>query len=530
VIATLTPYQGSWDQSTARHLLKRTVFGATKEQVDAFAAKGISACLDQLLDDSAPQPSPPVKEYNSSAAASPDTLIAAGQTWVNDPNNDGTVAALRRASFKKWWVGRLIFQEATLREKMTLFWHNHFATESADVGNAQYVYKHHQLLRSHALGNIKALTRSVSVDPAMLVYLNGQNNNRTAPDENYSREIQELFVIGKGPGAGFTEADVKAAARVLTGWRNNATKIESFFDSTRHDTTNKEFSSFYGGKIIAGRTGPTAGDQELDNLITMLFSVEEASLFLCRKLYRWFLYYEITSEVEASVIAPLAKIMRDNNFEVKPVLRELLSSSHFYETTYIGAQIKSPADMLIGMLRETDVQFASADAYAINYPLWNQLVAYLTNMQQNLGDPPDVSGWKAFYQEPGFYEYWINTDTLPKRIQYLDILATTGYTMNGFKVAVNGVNLVRKFSRPENPNFLIDDLVNHLLGIGITPAHKTQLKRDILLAGQSEDYYWTNAWETYVATPSNAANTKHVTTAITSLVKYLMNLPEYQLM
>jgi len=262
----------------------------------------------------------------------------------------------------------------------------------------------------------------------------------------------------------------------------------------------------------------------------MLFSVEEASLFLCRKLYRWFLYYEITSEVEASVIAPLAKIMRDNNFEVKPVLRALLSSSHFYETTYIGAQIKSPADMLIGMLRETDVQFASADAYAINYPLWNQLVAYLTNMQQNLGDPPDVSGWKAFYQEPGFYEYWINTDTLPKRIQYLDILATTGYTMNGFKVAVNGVNLVRKFSRPENPNFLIDDLVNHLLGIGITPAHKTQLKRDILLAGQSEDYYWTNAWETYVATPSNAANTKHVTTAITSLVKYLMNLPEYQLM
>jgi len=233
VIATLTPYQGSWDQSTARHLLKRTVFGATKEQVDAFAAKGISACLDQLLDDSAPQPSPPVKEYNSSAAASPDTLIAAGQTWVNDPNNDGTVAALRRASFKKWWVGRLIFQEATLREKMTLFWHNHFATESADVGNAQYVYKHHQLLRSHALGNIKALTRSVSVDPAMLVYLNGQNNNRTAPDENYSREIQELFVIGKGPGAGFTEADVKAAARVLTGWRNNATKIESFFDSTK---------------------------------------------------------------------------------------------------------------------------------------------------------------------------------------------------------------------------------------------------------------------------------------------------------
>ncbi|MEY3351111.1 MAG: hypothetical protein RIQ50_1222 [Bacteroidota bacterium] len=530
MIAGLTPYQGQWNEANARHLLKRTVFGATKEQVDAFASLGLAACVEKLLDDTLPQPNPPVKEYNSSAAASPDTLIAMGQTWVNDPNNDGTVASLRRASFKKWWVGTMLFQDPTLREKMTLFWHNHFATESADVGNAQYVYKHHQLLRTHALGNIKTLTRAVTIDPAMLVYLNGQNNNRTAPDENYSREIQELFVVGKGPGSGFTEADVKAAARILTGWRNNATKIESYFDATRHDTANKEFSTFYGNRVIAGRTGATAGDQELDDLITMLFSVDEAALFLCRKLYRWFLYYDIPSEIEASVIAPLAKIMRDNNFEVKPVLRALFSSAHFYESTFMGAQIKSPVDMLIGMLRESDVKFAPADSYAVNYPLWNQLVSYLTNMQQNIADPPDVSGWKAYYQEPGYYGYWVNTDTLPKRIQYLDILATTGYTMNGFKVSVNGVSLVRKFSRPEEPNLLIDDLVKHFLGLGITPAHKAQLKRDILLAGQSEDYYWTNAWETYITAPSNAANTKHVTTAITSLIKYLMNLPEFQLM
>ncbi|MFN5914256.1 MAG: DUF1800 family protein, partial [Chitinophagaceae bacterium] len=182
MIAGLTPYQGQWNEANARHLLKRTVFGATKEQVGAFASLGLAACVEKLLDDTLPQPNPPVKEYNSTAAASPDTLIAMGQTWVNDPNNDGTVASLRRASFKKWWVGTMLFQDPSLREKMTLFWHNHFATESADVGNAQYVYKHHQLLRTHALGNIKTLTRAVTIDPAMLVYLNGQNNNRTAPD------------------------------------------------------------------------------------------------------------------------------------------------------------------------------------------------------------------------------------------------------------------------------------------------------------------------------------------------------------
>jgi hypothetical protein len=150
-------------------------------------------------------------------------------------------------------------------------------------------------------------------------------------------------------------------------------------------------------------------------------------------------------------------------------------------------------------------------------------------MQQAIGDPPDVSGWKAYYQSPGFYKYWINTDTLPKRNQYMDILATTGYTINGFKVVVNGLQWIKKFNDPADPNLLIDALSNHLLGIGISGPHKAQLKRDILLAGQSDDHYWTGAWNTYLTNPGNAANTKHVTTAISSLIKYFMNLPEFQL-
>lgn len=526
---SLNPYAGPWNRNAVKHLLRRTLFGAKRADINFFQSLGLNASVNQLLDDSTPLPSPPLKEYNSSAAAVPDTTVVAGQTWVNNVNNDGTVSALRRASFKKWWVGNMIQQERTLREKMTLFWHNHFSTESNDVGNALYVFKHHDLLRTQALGNIKQLVRAITLDPAMLVYLNGQNNNKTAPDENYAREIQELFVIGKGPGAHFTEDDVKVAARLLTGWRINANTVSSFFDSTRHDTTNKQFSSFYGNKVITGRTGATAGDLELNEFLDMLFSNPEAALFLCRKLYIWFVYYEITPEVETNIIEPLAALLRTSNYDVKPVLRKLLSSEHFYDAMNMGCQIKSPADMLMGMMRELEVKFPAADQYATNYGLWNLHVSYLNNLQQNIGDPPDVSGWKAYYQDPGFYEYWINTDTLPKRIQYLDYLVTTGYTFSGFKMVVDSIAYTKGFAAPGDPNQLISDIADHLLGVGLSASHRAQLKRDILLAGQSEDYYWTNAWDTYLSTPSNAANTKHVTTALTTLIKYMVDLPEYQL-
>jgi uncharacterized protein (DUF1800 family) len=505
------------------------MFGAKKDDIQHFTGLGLNGSINQLLDTSLPLPAPPVKEYGVGNAVMPDTLIGPGETWVNDPNNDGTIASYRRSSFKKWWVGNLINQDRTIREKMCIFWHNHFSTESNDVSNAQYVYKHHNLIRSNALGNIKSLTRAISIDPAMLVYLNGQNNNRVAPDENYSREIQELFVIGKGPGADFSESDVKEAAKLLTGWRNNATKIDSFFDSARHDSTNKQFSSFYGNKVITGRTGATAGDLELDDLINMLFANDEAALFLCRKLYIWFIYYKITPEVEAGVIAPLAKLLRDSNYEVKPVLKALLSSDHFFDMMNRGCQIKSPIDMMIGLLREFEVKFPAPDMYATSYGVWNQMLSYFTNLQQNLGDPPDVSGWKAYYQQPGFYEYWVNTDTLPKRIQYLESLVTSGYTVSGFKVVVDGLTYVRKMGAPRDPNKLIDELAEHVLGITISAQHKAQLKRDILLSGQSDDLYWATAWDLYISTQSNAANTKYVTTAITNLIKYMVGLPEYQL-
>ena len=184
----LAAYSGAWTENEVTHLLKRTMFGARKADIDYFKTKSFQQSVDEILNPVAPLPDPPVKEYTPAAnALVPDTNIALGASWVLDPNTDGTINFQRRQSFKKWWMGVMINQDRSIREKMTLFWHNHFSTETETIGNAQLVYKHHLLLRTYALGNFKALTKAVTIDPGMLIYLNGERNTNKAPDENYGR-------------------------------------------------------------------------------------------------------------------------------------------------------------------------------------------------------------------------------------------------------------------------------------------------------------------------------------------------------
>jgi uncharacterized protein (DUF1800 family) len=526
----LNPYTGAWTENEVVHLLKRTMFGSKKADIDYFKTRTMSQAVDELINPTAPLPAPPVKEYDTSGALTqPDTAIAAGTTWVNDPNSDGTIQSRRRASFKKWWMGIMVNQDRSIREKMTLFLHNHFSTETNDVGNAQYVYKHHALLRANAVGNFKSLVRAITIDPAMLVYLNGQYNTATAPDENYGRELQELFCCGKGPGSQYTESDVKAAAKVLTGWQNDATNITSKFTSSRHDITNKQFSAFYNNTVITGKTGATAGDLEVDALMTMIFSAQEVSKYICRRLYRWFVYYDIDASVEANVIEPLAAIFRNNNYELKPVLSALLKSENFFDVLNQGCLIKSPVDMVVGACRELNVQFQPATDYVTNYGFYNYLVSTVSNMSQNIGDPPDVSGWKAYYQAPQFHEIWINSDTLPKRNQFTDTMVTTGYTFNNKKIIIDGTELVKLLPNADDPNALIDNLLKIVFRISLSIASQKQLKTDILLGGQANDAYWTAAWQQFISTPSDTANTTTVKNRVRDLLKYLMDLAEYQL-
>lgn len=522
-LAGLQQFAAAWDESTLRHLLRRTLFGFKQEDLNAWKGKSMAEVV-QLLVSPSPAPLPPVNNYNDTSFSDP--TVPAGQTWVNAPY-DGNANGRRNSSLKSWWLGNLLQQTSSVHEKMTLFWHNHFATEAADVNDARYMYRYYSLLRKYALGNFKELVLEITKDPAMLRYLNGYQNNKNAPDENYARELQELFTLGKGPLVFYTEADVRAAARVLTGYTVNTTTISSAFDPNRHDTGNKQFSTFYQNKVILGKTGAT-GAKETEELIDMLFLQPETALYLSRKLYRFFVYYEIDAATEANVILPMANLFRAKNYEVKPVLELLFSSTHFYDPVNVAGMIKSPLDYCVGLCKEFKMQFPDSSDFANQYLMFDYIRTQSSNMQQNLADPPSVAGWPAYYQAPQFHELWINSDTLPRRNQFMNILLTSGYTRNGKKIFIDVLTYVNALSSPGNPNLLIRDTVTHLCAIDLTPE-VIQFLKGILLSGQSTDSYWTDAWTSYKANPTNVVARNMVLSRLNSMFSYLMNLPEYQL-
>ncbi len=526
----IAPYTGTWTDQEIIHLLKRTMFGARKADVDYFRGRTMDQVVDELLNPTAPNPNPPVKEYATSTTpgVNADGNIVQGTTWVNDINSDGTVQSQRRNSYKKWLTGVMMNQDRSIREKLIMFLVDHFGNETTDFGNGNWAYMQHSLVRQYALGNYKELVRLITKDVAMLRYLNGYLNNKNAPDENYARELLELFTVGKGPGSQYTENDVKEAAKVLTGWQINGTTYTSFFNLNRHTTTNKTFSSFFNNTIIVGRNTATAGDDELNDLLNMIFAQQEVAKYIVRKMYRWFVYYAIDAGTEANVITPLADIFRTSNYDIKTVLSALFKSEHFYDMLNRGCMIKSPADQVVGSMREMNIAFRPETDWDTNYGLWNTFYSWMTNLGQNLHDPPNVSGLPAYYQEPNFHEIWINSDSLPKRNQFTDTMINSGYARNGFRVQFNCVAFAQTLTNPGNPNDLIDEVLKYVFRNDLSVTSRAQIKTQILLTNQQWDYYWTNAWAAYVSNPTTA-NFNTVNTRLKSLFQYLYNLSEYQL-
>lgn len=526
----ISPFTGTWGKNEVIHLLKRAMFGAKKADIDYFANRTLNQTVDELLNPLAPNPQPPVKEYTTATnpGVVPDSNILQGSTWVNDINSDGSVQGQRRASYKKWWTGVLVNQDRSIREKLIFLWIDHFGNEASIVGNANWIFKQHEFIRQNCLGNFKQMVKAISTDMAMLRYLNGYLNTAAAPDENFGRELQELFTVGKGPGSAYSEADVKEAAKVLTGWQINGTTYQTIFTSSRHSSVNKQFSSFYNNTVITGRTGATAGDSELTDLMNMIFAQAEVAKFIVRKFYRWFVYYDIDANTEANVIAPLADIFRNNNYDIKPVLSSLFKSEHFFDVVNQGCVIKTPADIVIGSMREFNVRMPLASDWDTNYGHWNTLYTFMVNFGLNLHDPPNVAGIPAYYQEPLFHEIWITSDSLPKRNQFTDIMTNTGYTKNSFRMQFDFVSHVKTFLNPGNPNDLIDEALKYIYRLSLSPQVKQDTKIQILLSNQQNDYYWTSAWDAYIADPSTA-NFTIINTRLKDLFRYLMDLSEYQL-
>ncbi|MEM8488559.1 MAG: DUF1800 domain-containing protein, partial [Bacteroidota bacterium] len=390
----LEPYVPALSRREVAHLLRRASFGADPETVNTYAGQTAAAVVDDLL------------TFATDSNANP---LPAEPSWANQPQPDRSVepSEVVRAYNQNnvLWLAELstqmleLFRSGGLRERMTLFWHNHFVTELEVYELGVYAYRYLRIIRNNALGDFKAFVKEMGLTPAMLIYLNGNTNEKNSPNENYARELLELFTMGPVDSYGnenYSQTDVEEVARALTGWFVNR-------DTIAAELFNKEFDE--GQKVIMGRTG----DFDYEGVNDVLFNERPFQIaeFICAQLYREFVY----DEPDLEIVRELATIFRESNFQIAPVLRTLLGSSHFFETQFIGAKIKSPADLIAGALLETGL-VPSEDILTFMADLSKGL-------DQEMLDPPDVSGW------PG-HRAWISTNSLPARWSFADFLLYNG--------------------------------------------------------------------------------------------------------
>jgi uncharacterized protein (DUF1800 family) len=354
-------------RSQVAHLLRRAGFGATEAELDEYTALGFSAALERLLH--------PEQVDNSAM----DQLVAplAVDTTAGD-------ARRKLEAAKFWWLNRMLYTRRPLHEKMTLFWHDHFATANSKVGNAVLMLRQNQLFRDLGLGSFETLLQQVTRDPAMLIWLDNRQNRKSAPNENYAREVMELFTLGIG---NYTETDVKEAARAFTG--HTITRDLAYaFAANQHDTRDK---------TVLGQTG----NFDADDVLAILVRQPAHARYLTTKLFGFLAY----DNPESSTIDRLATTYASSGFDVRAVVRDILSGPEFLSPQAFHAQVKSPVDLVIGSLKALNVQNIGPDS-----------TQALRRMGQDLFNPPDVSGWKGGSS-------WINSSTLFERFNWGNRLA-----------------------------------------------------------------------------------------------------------
>lgn len=523
-------YTGTFGSNELRHLLRRCLFGCSVSDMAHFQGQSLTQVVEALLTFSN-DTTPPLKTYWELNGSTPDpTLIdpgvAFGSTWVNVPipPSPATDPSVQRAiSWASWKTGLMLEQQRNLREKLVHFWYNTMPVQAPGAVVGQYLYEYDQILRDRCTGNFRTLIREVSTSGAMLIYLNGTFNNVGQPDENFARELMELFTLGEG--SGYTEADVQAAARVLTGWivrlDNNGTPIvpDVLFIPFLHDTGNKQFSAFFNNTVISGQSGASAGNNELNALLDMITAKQECSLHICREIYRFFVKGLIDAATEQDVIVPLAEIFRNAstaNDQMKQVLRALFSSAHFFSTEVRACKMKSPVDLVIGAARDLQQPLPTPVQVEAQYKVWLDVYGLISYTGQELVNPPNVAGWPAYYQQPQYDNLWMSTATFPNRNNAMIATVYTGLATGNdlFQAAsrnlsfkVDLMQVVAQFTDPSNASALVADAAELLFAVPVSQGVRDQLKTNYLLLGQQNDGYWTSAYLAYVQDPNTPDQT-----------------------
>ena len=554
VTSGLAPYAGAWTIWEVAHLLRRIGFGVKKNELETLLALSPAAAVDALLNITAPTvPSAtPLNYYQNSLPDSGGILL--GDSWATNNltyvnTNDGTNNYYRQLSLTSWSWGLCINDNTTIREKMVQFWYHFIPINFEDIRNQQnnsatMCNDYMTLLRTNALGNFKTLIKAIAKTPAMLVFLGNQYSTASVPNENFARELMELFTLGKIPTQNYTESDVIAASKVLSGWRV-ASFVASYpfapgFNAAYHNQTNKTFSTTFTNSAttttINNQTGVN-GANEFDLFFDLLFTQQQTTIakYVCRRLYRFFIYYDIDANVETNVIVPLAALLVSNNWNIAPVVSTLFKSEHFFDIANKGVMIKSPIDFIAGTLRTFNINttaVAGASQIVNQYTIWNYFQNYaLNNLEQGYGLVPNVSGWKAYYQPPAYYQNWINANAIQKRAGLLTSFIN-GFSSGGVTVKIDAIAFVQQFANAtiQDPDLLINAITPYFFTIDLPVAYKNETKIQTLLGSQVTNSYWTTAWNNYTGTPTNSSFANTVRNRLNSLLTTFLQLAEYQLM
>lgn len=443
-----------WDLKKAGHLYRRAAFGATWDELQKCVANGPDKSIDRLLSGK----QDPEFEHNSKTMADS----------IGKFNNDAQLAP--------WWLYRLILGNPhLLREKMTLFWHNHFATSNTKVRNASFMLGMYDLLSRHALGNFRELLLEISKNPAMMIWLDTNQSKKGQPNENYARELMELFSLGIGH---YTEKDIREAARAFTGWEIKNGKAH--FNKAQHDD---------GEKVVIGKRGQFSGD----DIVRICLDQSACAEFICGKLFR-FLISE-TIEPTRELLEPLAQQLRKSDYDVGQLVATMLRSNLFFSKDAYRTKVKSPVEFAIGIVRALGAR-----------PNVSALALRLEGLGQHLFHPPSVKGWDGG-------QVWLNGQTLLFRQNLSLALTSTGDDQ--LTPRCDPAALIQHLGRSDDAG-IVDFLLTLFLQNDVPPSTRDRLTSYLAQARRQRP----SAYE-----PDDAA-AAHPVRAVCHLT---LTLPEFQL-
>ena len=485
-VGTLQAYVPSaaspWNDQRVKHLYRRIGFGANAAMIESALAKSPAAIVDELVDGALSQ--------------APMTKPVWGDWAVSDYENIEDQAVIQYYELIDYWSKEFL-SENPLRSKLVLFWSNHFVTRSEDYQCPSYNYDYFRILEENALGDFKSFVYDIGISPAMLIYLNGIQNTRFEPNENYARELLELFTLGRDNN--YTQDDIVNVARALTGWNGFTEACAPInFVPSFHDNSSK---------TIFGQVGDWGYDELIDLIFTQRRS--ETATYICTKLYT----YYVNREANEDIISELAQIFMDSDFQLEPVLRTLFKSEHFFDEAHFGGRIKSPIESIFGLMKEVEypIETQQIDGDNFNQGLIN---IFFVNgeMGQALFNPVDVAGW------PGDRS-WINSTTLSSRWSLADFIIFDLFNQHKDRL----INMVKSYVNNSNdPAFITKQIIDFLIPTTLQKAVDYENGLMAFKYEVPENYFqdgsWNLDWEQEI-----------VAAQIALLLRYISRLPEFQM-